>query len=304
MKLRSLWLIAIVFASHVAIASDLNRVNDVRVRMQGDETDVEIVAERMPAYQARLEAAGRILIVDLRDARVTGAPEAITGRHGVVGGVLTRTFDVDGQRMTRVTIHLVQDAFYRISVDGHSLHVLLSPSENGTRATTLRGFHAMAAKEEALATLARIQVEVPLHRVVLVLTALPSYSMEVNESGRPQLVLHRTAIQSGVAELVDLSHSVDFIRSVTVTAKLDDCVITVDRSGADRGAVSVEGTNLVWTFERQSVRSVAVESQPTTQRILRTMNEVASDGTQATNVAGATAGFAQTASSQLGGRYS
>ena len=52
-------------------------------------TEIEVVGTSAPAFSARVSDAGRKLLIDITNADVIGAPEAITRATGPVGGVLT-----------------------------------------------------------------------------------------------------------------------------------------------------------------------------------------------------------------------
>jgi len=106
MKMRcGLWLCAtVVMLVPSAARADVstNHVKDVRVHVGtlGAATDVEIIGTDAPQFQARIEAGGKRLVVDLASSDVAGAPDAITGTNGLAAGVLTRAYATDGHTMT------------------------------------------------------------------------------------------------------------------------------------------------------------------------------------------------------------
>ena len=181
---KSLWpwlsaaaAIAIPALAHADGAA--NHVRDVRIHADGaGATDIEVVGSGSPVYQARFDAAKKRLVVDISNSDVVGAPEAITGTHGLAGGVLTSTFPtVTGGTMTRVMINFARDATYRIRPDGSTLHVLLYGTSLGaSAASTLPDFDKTSAKNDVAvaaelradaisathALIDRIKAEVPI----------------------------------------------------------------------------------------------------------------------------------------------
>src|SRR5690349_7097702 len=97
---RTKTLAAVLGASFVLLSCSLasagtgpNHVRDVKVRAAEGipgGTEIEIVGTGAPVYNVRVAEGGRRLYVDLTNADVVGAPEAITTPVGVVGGVLTQ----------------------------------------------------------------------------------------------------------------------------------------------------------------------------------------------------------------------
>src|SRR5690606_41818483 len=83
-----------------AFAEPLAALRDVRVTSgDNDLGRVEIELSARPTYSARLDIPTRRIIVDVVDAELAGAPEAITGGKGAVGGGLAQPFG-DGERKT------------------------------------------------------------------------------------------------------------------------------------------------------------------------------------------------------------
>jgi type IV pilus assembly protein PilQ len=75
-----------------------NHVKDVKVRTTdaaSGATEIEVVGTTAPVFNVRVEGGGRRLVVDIANADVAGAKEAITQAVGVVGGVMTQTFKTD-----------------------------------------------------------------------------------------------------------------------------------------------------------------------------------------------------------------
>ncbi len=330
-----LWLPAFVLAVPATAHADsaTNHVRDVRVHAgeNGATTDIEVVGTDAPNFQARLEANGRRLVVDLSGADVAGAPEAITGTKGLSGGVLTRAFSADGRTMTRITINFAADATYRIKPDGNSLHVLLYGSLGSSAASALPAVEKSSAKNEvvsaAAAELSEVRFErkpeqqgaVGKDRVVISLSAMPAYTLDT-ANGHMRLLLHGTKVPDGLSRTLDVSAYHGALHTVTTSKdeKSGDCAIEIDRYSGEQGDVAVEGDKLVWSFDVPRnhvvspilgpgrVRTVAREDDAAdVPRVLTSFHEgETTDGTQeATSGGSETAGFAQSTAAQAVGRY-
>jgi type IV pilus assembly protein PilQ len=334
MKMRSgLWLGAILVMALPSVAradaAALNHVKDVRVHAGafGAATDVEVTATDAPQFQARLEAGGKRLVVDLTNTDVTGAPDAITGTNGLSAGVLTRAFSTDGHTMTRIVVNLANNATYRLKPDGNTLHILLYGALGSSAASTLASAEKSSAKNEATTELAEVRFErkpespgsVGKDRIVIGLSTMPAYSLDTSSSGRVRLTLRGTKVPDGLLRTLDVAPYRGTLRTVTTSKdeKSGDCVIEIDRFGADQGEVAVEGDKLVWSFDvpksrvqsplasARSVRTVAREEEPTdVPKVLTSFHEGEStDGTKEATAGGGEAGFAQSNSAQAVGRY-
>ncbi|HEY2368172.1 MAG TPA: AMIN domain-containing protein, partial [Polyangiaceae bacterium] len=328
-----LWLGAILVMALPSVAradaAALNHVKDVRVHAGafGAATDVEVTATDAPQFQARLEAGGKRLVVDLTNTDVTGAPDAITGTNGLSAGVLTRAFSTDGHTMTRIVVNLANNATYRLKPDGNTLHILLYGALGSSAASTLASAEKSSAKNEATTELAEVRFErkpespgsVGKDRIVIGLSTMPAYSLDTSSSGRVRLTLRGTKVPDGLLRTLDVAPYRGTLRTVTTSKdeKSGDCVIEIDRFGADQGEVAVEGDKLVWSFDvpksrvqsplasARSVRTVAREEEPTdVPKVLTSFHEGEStDGTKEATAGGGEAGFAQSNSAQAVGRY-
>ncbi len=324
----SLWLLAIPAIAHADAGP--NHVRDVRVHAgeAGATTDVELVGSQAPQFQARLEANGRRLIVDLTNADVAGAPEAITGTNGISGGVLTRAYRTDGSTMTRVVINFSRDATYRLKPDGNTLHVLLYGSTLGSSAaSTLPSIEKSSAKNDVIAAVTTELSEVRFERkpttptvigkdrIVIGVTTMPSYSLDTTTSGHARLSLHATKAPDNLLHTLDVTPYRGSLRTVTTTKdeKSGDTIIEIDRIGSDHGEVAIEGDKLVWSFDvpRNSVaspigrtRTVAREEEAANVPHVLTSIHQNEDGTEEKVAGGGEAGFASTTAGQAVGRYS
>lgn len=332
-KRCGLWLCAtVVMATPTLALADAvtNHVRDVRVHAgdSGATTDVEVVGTEAPQFQARVEASGKRLVVDITNADVAGAPEAITGTNGLSAGVLTRAYTTDGHTMTRVVINLTTSATYRIKPDGNSLHVLLFGGALGSSAaSTLAGADKSGAKNEAAAELSEVRFErkpespgtMSKDRIVIAVSTMPAYSLDTTPAGRVRLTLRGTKVPDGLLRTLDVSPYRGTLRTVTTTKeeKSGDCVIEIERGGSDQGEVAVENDRLVWSFDVPKnhvaspingpgrVRTVAREDDAAdVPKVLTSIHEgETADGVKEATAGGSEAGFAQSASAQAIGRY-
>ena len=133
--------IAVLLSATISWADTVpNHVRDVRVHpAEGipGGTEIEVVGTGTPSFSVRVADGGRKLLVDLANADVFGAPEAITKPEGPVGGVLTQGFKTDAGQTTRLVISLSRQATYRLKADGSTLRVFLAPGATTTSSTTI-----------------------------------------------------------------------------------------------------------------------------------------------------------------------
>src|SRR4051812_44792630 len=95
-QVSSLAALAIVLSASISWADGAsNHVRDVKVHAAEGipgGTEIEVVGTGAPTFNVRVTEGGKRLLIDLSDADVVGAPEAITNPSGVVGGILTQAF--------------------------------------------------------------------------------------------------------------------------------------------------------------------------------------------------------------------
>jgi type IV pilus assembly protein PilQ len=306
----------------------LNHVRDVRVHAGdgGAVTDIEVVGTQPPVFQARTEAQGRRLIVDLSHTDVVGAPEALTGTNGLSGGVLTTAFQSNGS-MTRVAINFAKDATYRIKPDGTTLHILLYSALGSSSASTLASLDKVGAKTEATAELAQVRFErrppsaqvLGKDRVIISVTSssMPAYTLDTTPQGHAKLVLHGTSLPDAQVRTFDVAQYHGSLRTITTSKdeKTGDCIVEIDRMGSEQGTVEIEGDKLVWSFDVPKnlvaspiggagrTRTVAREDEPADVPKVLTSIHQGEDGVQVQTAGGGEAGFAQTVAEQAVGRY-
>ena len=256
---------SVAFCSEASALADgaLNRVRDVLVRggdSASSDTEIEIVGTDTPIYSVRVSDAGRRLLIDLSNTDAGAAPKAITSKVGVVGGVLTQSFDTSAGRMTRLSVSLDRPASYRMVPDGSTLRVVLTPQAAAV-APTLSAAAAKLVEPPAFASVRDVRFErapgrspgcAPngCDRIVVELDGAPSYSLVTAPSGRLRLELRATRLPDTLEHTLDVTAYGGALRSVTASRDPANgsTLLELDRAGDAPGSVSVEGSKLTWSF--------------------------------------------------------
>jgi type IV pilus assembly protein PilQ len=269
--------IAIVLSATVASASGPdsapNHLRDVKIHADAlvpGGTEIEVVGSGPPTFSVRVADGGTKLIVDLANADVMGAPEAITKGEGVVGTVLTQGFRTDAGTQARLVVSLAKQASYRLKADGNTLRLTLAPSEVTTSAATVDAplpvdpakAAAAAATTTAPAAIEAVRFERKGNkdRVVVAMNAIPAYAMTPGPSGRLRLELRSATLATArLAQSLDVSEMRGAVRTVSTFADgANGAIVEIDRAGDQQGVVTVEGNSLVWSFDRPANSSVAI----------------------------------------------
>ena len=328
-KMRALaWLFAAATLVTPAIAwasAVPNHVRDVQVHEAdglAGETEIEVTGTELPAFQVRAE--GKKLYVELADADIVGAPEAITGGKGLIAGVLTQSFKTETGSMTRLTIHLARDASYRVRADGTKLRIALTPSTTGVVANTDPA--PKAAKTVPQSELAEVRFErqpnsANIHgkdRVVIAVSPMPAYTLTTTPSGRIRLELKGTHVTDALLRTLDVSAYHGTLRTVStfIDAKNGTAIIEIDRTGDTQGDVAVEGEKLIWSFDlpRNNVSSPVSDQHASTRKVVTVAREDepadvqkvqtsihGDDGTDQRMMGGSEAGFTANVNAQAAG---
>ena len=312
-------------------AGDENHVRDLAARAlestAGPGTELVLRGTKAPAFSVRVEAAGKRLVVDVANADLTGAGEPITSPVGLVGGALTQTFKTSAGTMTRLTVNLLKPASYRVFADGNDLRVQLAPAaQTAPGAPSL--FPAPAAPQ-AVATpeLADVRFERrkvgkgQTDRVIIQASDVPSYQLAAGHDGRLRLTMKNVRVPANVARALELGAFGGPVRKVSTSfdASSNSAVIELERAGDDQGVLSVEGKQIVWSFDaapaahakgpaRDTSKTVTVARErpvaegPRVETSIRPA-EPGHEGVDAEVSGGGEAGFTSTMNAQVG-RYS
>ncbi|MGH7286390.1 MAG: secretin and TonB N-terminal domain-containing protein, partial [Polyangiaceae bacterium] len=242
----------------------MNHVRDVRVHPAedgGGVMAVDVTGSEAPIYDVRYDATAAKLVVDMSNADVNGAPEALTRLDGIVGGVLTQAFTSPNGNKTRVTVNLTSGATYRVRVDGTTMHILLTPGAGATSSA------ANAKSSAPQAALDDVRVEhlsagAPqcprgCDRVVMTVSGSPAYALATSPSGRARLELKGTRVPEALKRTLDVSAYHGVVRGVsTFPDDVGGAIVEIDRGengsrnqAAPQGGVNVTDGKIVWTFE-------------------------------------------------------
>ncbi len=239
-----------------------NRVRNVLVRAVdggAGDTEIEIVGTDIPVYNARVADAGRRLLIDLSNTDAGEAPTAITRAVGVVGGVLTQSFETSAGRMTRLTVSLDRAASYRLVPDGSTLRVILTPtaatpSVPPAPAAKLAEHSSTAAVREV--RFERVQsagagcAPAGCDRVIIELDGAPAYTLAPAPGGHLRLELRATRLPETLAHTLDVAAYGGALRSICAShdAESGSTLLELDRTGDAPGTVTVDGPRLTWSF--------------------------------------------------------
>jgi type IV pilus assembly protein PilQ len=220
-------------------------------------TEIEVRGTGAPVYSVRVAEGGKKLFLDLTGADVVGAAGAITEAEGSVAGVLTQGFKDEAGQMARVTVSLTHPATYELRAEGTTLRLLLAPAEATSAGTVAREdakTPASAATTAAPASVQDVRFERKggKDRLVVAMSEIPAYETEATSDGRLRLALHGTKLaDAALARELDLTAFKGQLRSVATFADESTgvSIIELERAGQARGSLSIEGKNLVWSFD-------------------------------------------------------
>lgn len=252
--LISLVAAALLFVHSNALAAGPGEVHDLRVSAgDNDLGQVEIEFDSAPRYSARVDFAARRLIIDVADAVLKGAPDAITKPQGVVGGVLAQTFEDGGRRTSRFIVTLRKEARYAIGAEGNRLIVRFEPGKLGAIDTPPLSSKAAAPSEKGEAAPSRVsdvRFRHESHRDVLEIevSGRPHFVRENGANGRSTLVIRNTTLPEALAQTQDVTVYGGDVHTVTGVARGRDVAFEVQRSTRVTSSVELNGNKLVWSF--------------------------------------------------------
>ncbi|MBX3259612.1 MAG: type IV pilus secretin PilQ [Labilithrix sp.] len=236
-----------------------NHVQDVRVRTtdaEADSAEIEVVGTEAPTFNVRVENGGKRLVVDISNSDLVGVKPAITNAVGVVGGVMTQAFKTEAGRMTRLSINLTRQAAYRVRPEGTSLKVTLTPAATTAPASARSDAEPRAGGSELVDVRyerAKTPCSTGCDRIVISTSEMPAYALSTSASGRVRLELKKTTLAKPLARTLDVSQGKGAIKSVTTfyDDKAGATVVEIDKGadGSSQGTVSVDGKDLVWSFD-------------------------------------------------------
>jgi type IV pilus assembly protein PilQ len=309
-----------------------NHVKDVKVAVDGAETNVTVVGTTPCDYNIVVDDGGNRILVDLANAEIDGAKAALTGPVGVVGGILTSEVTSEGAatHRTRLALNLTKHATFRVKRDGTSLKISLRPGD----VTKVDDSPVIKAPEPTPLVITPEVKEVRFERlgsdvhgcaagcdrVTIALSAVPSYNLTAAASGNVRLELKGARVREAAARTVDVTSYQGYLRTVASFFDVgeDTAVIEISRTGDTQGTVAVDGSNLYWTFELpkgvkaplakaaaggevRKVKTIAREDELPTLPKIETSIQKMEDGAVVQAAGSSAAGFTSGVSAQVNG---
>ncbi len=224
-------------------------------------SEVFVRTDKQPDYTARVAQDGQRIILDLRDTVSTVKEPAITDEKGVVGGVMTQTFQSQGRRTTRLLIQLAKPAAYRISANATGMRVVLQEAEktHAMGAKVAPGAPAKAVEKKASkpATKAKGAVVKDIRfvhgesgdRVIVELGGPAAFSDQARSSKRSILMVRDATLPSKLERKLDTSAFDGHVKGVSSYATKDGTVmIDVDHDPSVAGTPVRVGNAIHYWF--------------------------------------------------------
>ncbi len=243
-------------ASVASAAGSAQRyATSLRLSATADEgARVEMSFTSAPKYTARLDKKRRRLIVDVPGTAVRGAKSAITKRAGVVGGVMTQTFNTMSGKTTRLMVTLLKDASYSVSVVRDKLVLNFEPGPLGVmRKKRVKKINSPGeAVRTGLSRVSDVRFEHGTFedKVIIELSERTRYRQERGSKGRARLVLQKATLPKALTRTLDTTAfggRVKAISSYGPDAKKEQVIIEVDVDRSE-SRVHRRGNSLVWSF--------------------------------------------------------
>jgi type IV pilus assembly protein PilQ len=298
-----------------------NHVRDVKLHAAEGVpggSEIEVVGTGSPTFGVRVADNGSKLIIDLANADLLGAPEAITRSEGLVGGVLAQGFKTDAGSSARLVVSLAKPAAYRLKAEGSTLRVLLAPAAATSAASEEPASPAPREAAQAVSVEdVRFERRGDRDCVVVAIAGEPSYAMVPAPDGKVRLELRGAKLASEkLARELDVSEMRGVVRTVATFGQPADgsTIIEIERAGSQQGAVAVEGKDLVWSFDRPPAahattvargasHSTTVAREDALPELPRVQTGMLDDGKVET-AGGGQAGFLSSVHAQEGRAYS
>ena len=233
--------------------ADAPSVTEVRLTEGDNELGAVVVElDGVPTYHARVDEAAKRLIIDLTGASIDGASPAIDQPQGVVGGVMAQTFDSGKTPTTRITITLLEEAQYAISVDGNRLHVRFEKGPfralAGLDARMVKARDAANQRIESRVSDVGFDHKTGRDVVRVELDARARFRVENLSNGRSKLTIRGTLIPEALTRTLDVGAFGGDVHSVSSYSKGPDVVIEVKRNTRATSSVERHGNALHWLF--------------------------------------------------------
>jgi type IV pilus assembly protein PilQ len=217
-------------------------------------TEITVNFSGPPVFNARLEQAGRRLVVDVQNSDTQTIPAAKLDRVGVVGSVLTQVFDTPLGKTTRFIVSLTKDAKYSVAANGNQLKIRLVEGQSGALAREDLPMEARSAAPQSVPQIRDVRYEHDRFqdRIVIDLTDTARYKETTDRrTGHARLVFEGTELQSHLERTLDTGAFDGIISSISSFREGRDkrtVVIEVEREKNVRTSITRRGRALVWSF--------------------------------------------------------
>lgn len=235
--------------------ADVPHVTNVTL-VEGENTMGSVVLQfdGVPTYVARLDAPSKRIFIDLKGVEIEGAAPAIVEPKGVVGGVSLQTFSAEGQKTTRVTVSLRDEAQYSIAVVQNRLVVSFEKGPlqvlAGVDARVARlNQRGLAAKhsESAVSGVDFVH-KTGRDEVEIELDSRARFRVENLGGGRSLLMIRGARLPQRLARTLDVGEFGGSVHSVSSYPQGTDVVIEVARDAGATSSVERRGNTLRWMF--------------------------------------------------------
>lgn len=248
---------SLLLASALLVAphawADAPSVTEVRLT-QGDNDLGAVVVELdgVPSYHARVDEAAKKLIIDLSGASIEGASPAIDKPRGVVGGVTAQTFKQGKSQTTRITVSLLKEAQYAISVEGNQLRVRFEKGPlqalTGLDARMVRVKESARSRVESQVQDLDFEHKTGRDVVRIELDTRSRFRLENLSNGRSRLTIRGAKLPQALTRTLDVGAFGGDVHSVSSFSKGTDVVLEVKRNTRATSSVERTGNALHWMF--------------------------------------------------------
>lgn len=250
--LSSLLLASSLLVTNVAWAEN-SHVTDVALSAGDNELGaVTVELDAVPVYSARVDKAQKRILIDLRGAEVKGAAPAIVESRGVVGGVSTQTFKSEDGTTTRLSISLLREAQYSISVVGTRLSVRFEKGPlqpfAGLDAKLSDYKKTEPARDESAVDGVDYSLKTGRDIVEISLDARARFRLDNLSNGRSTLIIRGASLPKRLQRTLDVGEFGGRVHSVSSYADGADVVIEVQRDTRATSSVERHGNSLHWMF--------------------------------------------------------
>ena len=230
-----------------------HHVTNIRLGAAGDVTRVVVDLDSSPTFSARLDRGGLRLVVDIRDAELKGANDALTEAVGLVEGVLAQSFVTEGGTTTRLLVTFSKRCEYSIRSDAKRLVISVAGQESALGATpaTIADKAPISSEQNARVGDVRFSHQSSHDAVEIDLSSLPKFSRVVRSKTRTRIRLTGTSVPKALERVLDVSAFAGQVQSITTyvdPSSANGVLIDVEHREGLEQTVEKRGRSLVWEF--------------------------------------------------------